>query len=108
MASIGGWRVWGRRAGMLISAALSVGAAVMLVFKLVTPQAIAALGTPELVGLLMLLAMPMAGVWARRRGAAEWEGKSAVLSPGPQLVGGPRAQPTARDAGALDDRRKAA
>lgn len=55
---------------MFISAALSVGAAVMLVFKLVTPQAIAALGTPELVGLLMLLAMPMAGVWARRRGAA--------------------------------------
>lgn len=74
MASINGWKVVGLAACSLLSA----GAGLLLVFKLVTPQAISALATVELAGLLLLLALPAAVVWACRRSAAEASQHSAV------------------------------
>ncbi|MFN7021874.1 MAG: hypothetical protein ACK4WH_11175 [Phycisphaerales bacterium] len=74
MASISGWKVIGLAACSLLSA----GAGLLLVFKLVTPQAISALTTVELAGLLLLLALPAAVIWACRRSAAEANQHSAV------------------------------
>lgn len=54
-------------AGLVGSGAVSCGAALVLLFKLVTPQAIGGLGTPELLGVLSLLVMPVAALWALKR-----------------------------------------
>lgn len=72
-----------RWAGVVICGAVSVGAALLLVFNLVTPQAIVGLQTTELVGLLALLVLPAAGFAALRRVsqhiAAEHASRSIAL-----------------------------
>jgi hypothetical protein len=71
-AFMGGVRRAGRRGAerrltALIAAAwFSGAAALLLVFRLVTPQAIVGLETAELLGLLGLLVLPVVAVWAHR------------------------------------------
>ena len=48
-----------RCVGVVGACAVSLAAGLGLVFRLVTPQSIAILGTPELLGLLALLVMPV-------------------------------------------------
>ena len=105
MRSIGGWRA----AGLAVCGVVSTGAGLLLVFTLVTPQAIAGLGTAELVGLLALLAMPALGAWAYGRHAAEWvrEENARAMAAAPKLVGGAKVA-TARGAGVGAELRRAA
>jgi len=55
-----------RCAGVVGARAVSLAAGLGLVLKLVTPQSIAVLGTPELLGMLALLVLPVCVVAALR------------------------------------------
>lgn len=55
-----------RSMGVVGACAVSLAAGVGLVFRLVTPQSIAALGTPELLGMLALLVLPVCVLAAAR------------------------------------------
>ncbi|GEM_PF-2364991 len=72
-----------RWAGVVICGATSVGAALLLVFNLITPRAIVGLQTTELVGLLALLVLPAAGFAALKRvsqqAAADHASRTTVL-----------------------------
>lgn len=78
-----------RLIGIGMSCAASVAVGLGLVFKLVTPDSVAHLGTPELVGLLGLLVLPLGVLLLVRahwpRGAAATQA-SAPLESRPRRV----------------------
>lgn len=95
-----------KAAGMVVSGVLSAGAALVLVCKVVTPRAIGAVGTVELVGLLLLLGLPVACAWAYRK-LMEATGRG-VEAGARRLVGEGRVGGGARGGRGVEELRKAA
>ncbi len=80
-----------RSLGVLGACAVSLAAGVGLVFRLVTPQSITSLGTPELLGMLALLVLPVCVFAAMRVHRRE----SPVADSGMITSAGERAAPSA-------------
>lgn len=73
---LGRARAW----GMVSAGAVSAGAALLLGFKLITPDTIGSLATAELLGLLALLVLPVGAACAVRHVRTERAEAGAALA----------------------------